>query len=671
MVEDLIIEAKEFFEFYKKEIGKNAKRGQKAIHISFQDLSSFSHVLADHILAKPEETVSILELALDEMGLITNAKVRLTEMPKSQQVKIGEIRAKHLSQLIIVEGIVRQASEVRPQVTNAKFECPSCGTVINIIQIEKKFREPSRCSCGRKFGFKLISKEMVDVQRLVIEESPENLKGGEQPRRVQVFLKEDLVDPKMEERTNPGARVKVVGVLKEVPTPLPLGISTRFELAIEANNVTPMEESYEEIELNEEDERQIKELASDPDIYKKLQDSIAPSVYGYDEIKLALALQLFGGVKKIKSDGTASRGDSHILLIGDPGVAKSVILKFISRIASKGRYIVGRAATGAGITATVVRDEFLKGWALEAGAMVLANKGIACIDELEKMTDQDRSSMHEAMEQQTVTISKANIQATLRAETSVLGAANPKFGRFDIFSPIAQQFNMPPTLLNRFDLIFIMKDMPRRDQDERIASHVLQEHQKAEKRAPIEPELLRKFVAYSKQKVFPQLTDAAIEEIKRFYVDLRNMTAVSEEKIKAIPISARQLEALIRLAEAAARIKLSKKVTREDAMKAINILHFALLQVGWDSETGQIDIDRITTGFSASGRSKIIIVKEAITKFESRFGKLIPINEIKKELMEKYGEKMTDEAIDDAIENLKRGGEIFEPKKGHIQRTYS
>jgi replicative DNA helicase Mcm len=666
MAEDLIIEAKEFFEYYKKEIGKYAKRGEKSIEVSFQDLASFSHVLADQLLGKPEEILSILELALEEMGIISKARIRLIDLPKIQEIRIREIRTKHLGQLIVIDGTVRQASEVRPQIVNAKFECPSCGTTISVLQIDKKFREPSRCSCGRRGNFKLINKEMVDAQRIVIEESSESLIGGEQPRRISIFLKEDLVKPKMEEKTNPGAKIKIIGLLKEIPVPLHGGgISTRFDLAIEANNVIPLEETYEELEINEEDERQILELASDPEIYKKLQASVAPSVYGYEEIKLALALQLFGGVKKQRSDNTLSRGDIHVLLVGDPGVAKSVILKFISSTSSKGRYIVGRATTGAGLTATVIRDEFLRGWALEAGAMVLANHGIACIDELEKMTEQDRSAMHEAMEQQTVTISKANIQATLRAETSVLGAANPKFGRFDLYQTIASQFDMPPTLLNRFDLIFAMKDIPQRIQDEAIASHVLLEHRHAVQKPPIEQELLRKYIAYAKQKLKPALSEKAVEEIKHFYVELRSAPVVSEGIVKAIPISARQLEALIRLSESSARIRLSKKVTKEDARRAINILHFSLLQVGFDKETGQIDIDRIATGIPASQRGKIIMVREAIQKFESRFGKLIPIDELRRELGEKIGE----DAIDEAIEKLRRSGDIFIPKRGYIQRV--
>ncbi|MEK6830096.1 MAG: LAGLIDADG family homing endonuclease [Nanoarchaeota archaeon] len=399
--EDLIIEAKSFFDFHKKELGESIRKGQNVIFLDFMSLTEFSNKLAEEILSNPEEALRMIELAIEESGLVSNVRVRLNNLPKGQEVKVRNIRSKNLNEMLVIEGIIRQASDVRPQVVNAKFECPSCGTIISVLQIEKKFHEPSRCSCGRKGGFRLISKEMVDTQRIVVEESPESLSGGEQPKRMNVFVKEDLVEPKMEEKTTPGSRVKVIGILKEVPVPLASGgLSTRFEFAIEANNIIPMEETFEELNISDEDEKQILELSEDPKIFDKLARSIIPSVWGYEEIKKALVLQLFGGVKKIHADGQKGRGDIHILLIGDPGVAKSVTLNFMANISPKGRYVVGKSASGAGLTATVIRDEYLRGWSLEAGAMVLANKGLVCIDELEKMDPNDRSSMHEAMEQQ-------------------------------------------------------------------------------------------------------------------------------------------------------------------------------------------------------------------------------------------------------------------------------
>ncbi len=663
--EEINIESKKFFESYKKEIGASLRKKDKIIYIDFMKLTEFSNLLPDEILSNPEESLRIMEQAIEEQGLVTNVRLRLYNLPKSQEVKIRNIRSKHLAEMIVIEGIIRQASDVRPQVVNAKFECPSCGTIISVLQIEKKFREPTRCSCGRRGGFKLISKEMVDTQRLVIEEAPESLSGGEQPKRINVFVKEDLVEPKMEEKTTPGSRVKVIGILKEVPVPLSTGgLSTRFELALESNNLIPLEETFEDIDISDEDEKQILELSQDPKVFEKLAKSITPSVWGYEEIKKSLVLQLFGGVQRTYADGQKSRGDIHILLIGDPGVAKSVTLGFMANISPKGRYVVGKSASGAGLTATVVRDEFLKGWSLEAGAMVLSNKGLVCIDELEKMDPQDRSAMHEAMEQQTVTISKANVQATLRAATSVLAAANPKFGRFDPYQSVAQQIDLPPTLINRFDIIFTLRDIPNRKKDELIATHVLKEHKKEAEEMLISRELFRKYVAYSKQRFNPELSDEAINEIKKFYIDLRNKPVASESALKPIPISARQLKALIRMAEASAKIRLSENVSIEDAKNAIEIMKYYLMQVGYDYESKTIDIDRIGSSISSSQRNKVFVVRDAIIDLEGKIGKLIPIEELEKELQG----KLSREDIDEAISKLDINGVIFKPKKGYVER---
>jgi replicative DNA helicase Mcm len=661
--EELVREAKNLFDAHKKKIGESIRNNPNILHMSYKDIEETSTTLADKILDAPEETIALLETAIAEMEFPVK-RVRFSDMPQSTSVKIRSLRAQHLDKMIWIEGIVRQASDVRPQVVNARFECPTCGAILSVLQIDKKFREPARCSCGRKGLFKVISKEMVDAQRLVIEESPDSLDGGEQPKRMSVFLKEDLVDPTMEERTTPGSRVRVFGVLKEVPVPLQTGaISTRFDLAVEANNIIPLEETFADLKITEEDERQIAEIASSPDVYKKLAKSIAPSVYGFDEIKQALLLQLFSGIKKKKSDGGQTRGNIHLLLVGDPGVAKSVTLKFISSIAPKGRYVSGKATTGAGLTAAVVKDEFLKGWSLEAGAMVLANKGTVCIDEIEKMDEHDRSTMHEAMEQQTVTISKANIHATLRSETSVLAAGNPKLGRFDPQTPIPQQIDITPALLSRFDIIFILRDIPNKIQDEAIASHVLEEHQQEVIREVIEPQLLRKYIAFA-QKHKPKLTDEAVAEIKHFYISLRNQSVRSESDIKPIPITARQLEAIIRLSEACARVRLSDKVTVDDAKRAIALLQHSLRQVGYDEETKTYDIDKITTGITTSKRGKIIVVKDAISKLEAKLGKLIPIENIIQEL----GQTMSQEDIEESLNQLARAGDIFRPKQGFVQK---
>ncbi len=660
---------KEFLEKnYLEKIVEAISKGEESLKIDFHDLSSFNIDLAEAVLEQPEELIRAGEEAVRELNINKKElRIRFYNLPKSQRLMISEIRSKHINKLVQFNGIIRQKSDVRPQVTKARFECPSCGNVLEVLQLGEKFREPTRCSCGRKGGFRLLSKELIDVQRIIVEESPEELEGGDQPKRLAVLLKEDLVSPLNEKKTSPGSKVEVVGIIKEVPITLRTGgRSTRFDLMAEANNIRPVEESFTELKITPEEEAEILELSRDPKIFEKLVKSIAPSIYGHEEIKKALVLQLFGGVRKKRDDGVTTRGDIHVLLVGDPGAGKSQLLKRIAFIAPKARYVSGKGISGAGLTASVVRDEFLKGWALEAGALVLANGGICCIDELDKMSREDRDAMHEALEQQTVTISKANIQATLKAETTVLAAANPKFGRFDPYGIIAKQIDLPSTLINRFDLIFPIQDKPIPEKDSEMADFILKLHKNTESmKEEIPTELLRKYIAYARQKARPKLSNAALEEIKKYYLEMRKMGYSGDGEIKPIPISARQLEALVRLAEASAKTRLAKTVTKRDARRAVELLHYCLTQVGMDPETGKIDIDRLTTGISASQRSHISMVREIIMELEASVGKEIP----EEKIIEAASEKgMNPDEVEEIIEKLKRAGDIFSPKKGYIQR---
>ncbi|MBC8494693.1 minichromosome maintenance protein MCM [archaeon] len=660
----------EFFETnYLNDLLESAQSGKEFFVVDFGDISKFSPEIAESLLETPEEILKVAELAANKVIGDEESKelnIRVKNIPQSNHINIRDIRSKHLNQFIQVEGIVRQKSDVRPQVTSAKFECPSCGNLINILQLDSKFKEPSRCSCGRKGKFRLIKKELVDAQKLVLEEAPEDLTGGEQPKRVNIFLKKDLVSPISEKKTNPGSKLRIVGEIKEVPITLASGgISTRYDLMIETNYLEPIQEDFTEIIISKEEMVDIKKLSNDPKVYEKFIESIAPTIYGHDKVKEALVLQLMGGTKKVREQGAASRGDMHILLIGDPGSGKSQLLKRISKVAPKARYISGKGASGAGLTASVVKDEFLRGYALEAGALVLTNGGICCIDELDKMTTEDRSAMHEALEQQTITISKANIQATLRAETTVLAAANPKFGRFDPYELLAKQIDLPSTLINRFDLIFPIRDMPDSARDTKMAEFILNMHKDSGvKDADISTELIKKYVAYARQKVAPQITSQALNEIKNFYVQMRN-SATSEDGIVTIPISPRQLEGLVRLSEASARTRLSDKVTRKDSQRAIELVRFCLLQIGLDPETGKIDIDRISSGITATERSHISIVKDIINELEKAIGKTIPVEDVVREAEIKG---VDSKKVEEVVEKLKRSGDIFSPRHGLISK---
>lgn len=671
---------REFFEVnteHRDRLHEQIREGKGWIPVHFSDLSKHSPELAEMMLEQPEEVLKAAQVAIEKMDLPRSSEsaqmkmeVRMFGLPKQHQMDIRIIRAAHLEKFVEIIGIVRQKSDVRPQVVAARFECPSCGQIIPVLQVDTKFKEPPKCGCGRKGHFRLLSKDMIDAQSLTLEEPPEELEGGEQPKRLKVLLKKDLVSPMTDRRTNPGSKIRVVGIVKEVPIILQTGgQSTRFDLILDVNSVETLQEDFTEINLSPEDEQEIQELAKDPDLFEKLVASIAPSIYGHDPIKQALLLQMFGGVHKSRDRGVKSRGDIHILLIGDPGSGKSQMLKRVSNIAPKARFVAGKGASGAGLTAAVVKDDFLKGWALEAGALVLANRGIVCIDELDKMTKEDTSAMHEALEQQTVSISKANIQATLRCETTVLAAANPKFGRFDPFEILSKQIDLPPALISRFDLIFPVRDMPDKTKDEKLATFLLSLHKEQQgKEGIIDPERIKKYVAYAKQSCFPKLTEAAVIELKAYYVKMRGGDDERSEQqaIKSVPITARQLEALVRLSEASARSRLSEKVTRMDAQRAIELVHYCMQQIGMDPDTGKFDMDRVMTGISAAQRSHISIMKELIQELEGTIGKIIPIEDVVREAGIKG---VAEDTAHEVIERLKRGGDIYSPKHGFISRV--
>ena len=652
----------EFFsQYYEKDLLSLAAKGKKSIIIDFSLLDKFDPELADDLLNNPEEALKSAREALSNIDLPEGRleiEPRFKNLPDEFNIRIRNLRSEHIGKFVSLDGVVRRASEVKPEVYIEIFECPLCQ------QTERTIKPPTRCTnpeCRVKTGFISVGRKLFDTRWIFIEE-PFEIVTGEKPGEISVYLKEDLTIPKMQRKTDPGNRLKVNGIVKEIRRMVKGKVKTQLDIYVDANYVEPTEIEWEEVIISDEDEEKIKEFARDPDIYNKIVSSIAPSIYGMDEVKKAVMFQLFGGVAHNLPDKTRIRGDIHVLLIGDPSTGKSQLLKLISTIIPRGKYVGGSGATAAGLTATVVKDEeFLGGWVLEAGAMVLANKGILAVDEFDKMSKDDQIAMHEALEQQTVSVAKASIVATLPAQVSVLAGSNPKFFRFDPYKSVAEQVEIPDTLLARFDLKFALKDVPDKTKDEKLATHIIETRLKPETVEPlISPEFIRKYVAYARKNCKPEMTREAAERLKNFYLDMRALYSGEG----AIAITLRQNEGLMRLAEASAKIRLSKKVDSQDAERAIDVMRFSIRQLGYDYETGKIDIDK-TEGVPASQRNKIHAILDIIDMLEKKLGKPVPKEEVIA-AAEEQGIKVA--STEELLRRLKTEGSIFEPKINYIER---
>ena len=863
--------------YYDDDIATLAQRypnERRSLYVDYDDLYRFDVDLAERYLTHPEEMQEVAEEALRTYDLpadvsLGQAHVRLQNLPASNAIDIRSIRVvdDHIGSMVTVQGIVRKATDVRPKIVEAAFECQRCGTMTYIPQSDSGFQEPHECQgCERQGPFRINhdQSEFVDAQTLRVQESPEGLRGGETPQAIDVYLEDDVCG-----HVTPGDHVAVVGVLHIEQQSSGNEKSAIFDLYMDGVTVGIEDEQFEDMEIADEDVTEILKLSDRPDIYEQMVDSVAPSIYGYEQEKLAMILQLFAGVTKNLPDGSRIRGDFHMLLIGDPGTGKCVrgetpvaladgtrrpirelveanltdptpvddgvydevsipvpslsadgrlverpatrvwkreapeqlvrietasgrtlevtpshplfvptdgrpvarradelsegtavvattrdrgvatdggvaarqhdqtfggdglrreqivsiaridhddrwvydlevagthsyvsdgivshnsqLLSYIADIAPRSVYTSGKGSSSAGLTAAAVQDDFGDGqqWTLEAGALVLADQGIAAIDELDKMDASDRSAMHEALEQQSISISKAGINATLKSRCSLLGAANPKYGRFDQYEPIGEQIDLEPALVSRFDLIFTVTDQPDPDRDANLADHILKTNYAGELNTQhteltnttisqdeidaaeedvepaIEPTLLRKYIAYAKRNCYPRMTDDARAEIREFYVDLRS-DGVDEDA--PVPLTARKLEALVRLAEASARVRLSDTVEVRDAQQSIEIVRSSMDDIGIDPETGELDADVVETGTSKSQRDRIKnlkgLIEELATEYDDEPG--APVEQV----VERADEAGTSpDKAEQEIENLKRKGEVYEPQNGYLRTT--
>ncbi len=595
-------------------------------------------------------------------------RVRLVNYPLQRSLR--QINAETIGNITSVSGMVVRASEVKPLAKELVFVCPDEHQT-KVIQLKgMDVKLPVVCdnpSCKhRDFELKPEASKFIDFQILRLQELPEDLPPGQLPHYIDVTIRQDLVD-----NARPGDRIILTGIVRveqESIAGITRGHSGLYRLRIEGNNIeflggrgSKTSRKIVREEVSPEDEKMIKTLSQSPNVYQRLIDSFAPHIQGQSLIKEAILLLIVGSNQRLLGDGSKIRGDINVFLVGDPGTAKSEMLKFCARIAPRGLYTSGRGSTAAGLTAAVVRDK-TGIMMLEAGAVVLGDQGLVCIDEFDKMKPEDRSALHEVMEQQSASIAKGGIVATLNARTSILAAANPMYGKYDPFKNITENVNLPIPLLTRFDLIFVVRDIPGREKDEKIARHIIELHtpQGTDKRSVIDVDTLTKYLSYAKRSS-PDLTKEAEEKILEYYLQMRNVE--SEEMITVTP---RQLEGIIRLSTARARLLMKDKVEEEDAERAIFLIQSMLQDAGVDVNTGKVDLG-VLQGRPRSEVSKMQLFMEILKSMEGDNKVAVEERAFVKEL--EKTEKFTEEEARNYVRRMLREASIYESKPGHYNRV--
>ena len=677
------------------------------LSVPFHEIQTFDPEFAEDVLEHPKQILSAGSKTLMEIcrerGEEIDALLRVGELPGDTRMPLREIGSSDIDKLRSVDVIVTKISEIKPRIHRAVFKCESCGHDIEIDQEnERELKEPLNCpqalgGCGSskaetRFDLVLLSSRMVNNQWIEIQEQPEYVPSGAQPRRGMVLIEGDQVNKHL-----PGERItaNVIPVVRsEVrnrkKTPM---FDVIYHLISSEHESTP----FTEISIEEEDSERILEISKREDLMSLIQRSIAPSIFAtgiLGHVKRSLALQLFGGVSRKLNDKTRSRGDIHILLMGDPGVAKSQLLSFISALSPRGRFATGGGVSGAGLTAAAVRDAFGDGrFALEAGVLPLSDRGLAAIDEFDKISPDDKRMMHPAMEQQKVHVAKGGITATLHSRCSILAAANPKEGRFTkrgINTSVIRSFKetgLPPPLASRFDIIWMIRDEVRIHDDERIARHILDNRTTGKSEAQLEntielgpseldeesfiitsengnehlsQDFLRKYIAFAKRTVHPQLDEDAKNAILKYYTEERQSFGREDQSPSqfesdndndtVIPITARALEALIRLTEAHARMHLQEIATVDNAKVALAVFKH------WREESGIEDESELHSGVSVKERSNNSTIMNIVRKLCQEKGQA--------ELTEIYNiainRKISEAEVDKVVQKMNQTGELYE-----------
>ena len=684
----------QFYQTYYREdileLAGSFPKEQKSLFIDWTDVLRYDPSLAEDLIEKPDKILEFAESALSRVTLpvdidLSRANVRVRNLNEMDTFYPGEFSPteRHNERpLMTVEGQVQRVTEVYPKILHAAFECQLCGTITEVPQSDHGHQKPHQCQgCERQGPFKMNfdQSEFVDAQTIRVQEPPEVMTGGT-ATTLDIHVEDDITGI-----AEPGDRVGITGRLRMDENSANQNNSPLFDIYLEGQHIKIKDTDFESITIDTEDKEEIKKIAQGEygELFEVIKKSIAPKLVGekHDLIKEAIFLQLVSGSTVELPSGGKIRGIFHTALIGDGSTGKSKLLRAASKIAPRSVYANGKGATEAGMTASVVQDDFGDGnRSVAAGALVQAHKGLACIDEIDKVKDEVQDAMHGAMEDMIVDVNKWGINTSLPAETSVLAAGNPKHSRWeDDYEPIAEQITLSETLLQRFALIFKLEDKPDEDRDRLIGDHTLQAKEAAKAMdsgesadqfdVEIDPlidhEMLRKYIAYARKLPNPRFKNQEDRnKLRESYVKMRGVYDYQDGA--PVPIAPRKLEDMHRIAEASARARLSEWIQPEDIKRAKWLIGQSLKDYGMN-EDGEFDADVIESGRSKSQAKRMEIVKNSIDELQVEHDRGVPYETLINHCKE-YGELDRSE-VEWAVKHLKRAGDAYEPEEDSIRVT--